>query len=391
MAAGDARSATNDLARLVQAEDMGPLGCLTAARVLGRFDPRLAVSFARQGAAHATLAALQDDLRLLLRGEKAGQRFLQSTLQRAPLLPAQNLFPFTKFFGTNTLPILLEVLTVVKTNTTRPADEALRPVLDRHWEQRIRPELLTQFAEVCLAGAQGGAAPPEAAQASEAVTWVQDAADHGYARAQMLLGQLYSHGVGVSANGETAARWMRQALDQGYPHAACELGRLSVALGQRAEAIRWFRRGAQDGCSAAEVGLARALLSGSGGTPEEQEEAVAALRKAAARGSPEANLDLGNLDEQQGKIEDALKAYREAARKGATPAQIRLGDLLSDGISTKPDYVEAWMWLSLAAARGDRVAATAARSVEHKLSPEQRQDAQSRLQQMEETLSEGGH
>lgn len=86
LAAGEARWATNDVARLGQSNDLGPVGCLVAAHALGRFDPRLAIVFSQQGAGRVSAAALQEDMRVLLRGEEAGPKFLRGVLQRAPAL-----------------------------------------------------------------------------------------------------------------------------------------------------------------------------------------------------------------------------------------------------------------------------------------------------------------
>jgi TPR repeat protein len=229
----------------------------------------------------------------------------------------------------------------------------------------------------------------EVARPTETAGWVRDAAEHGFAQAQMLLGSLYAHGLGVAADAESAAVWMRRAEEQGYPHAACELGRLHATTGNRSEAIRCFRRGAAGDCSAAEIGLARLLLDGPAALAEPPEEAMVALRKASERGAAEAHLILATLHERRGQMEAALEACRAAAMRRYLPAQVRLGSLLSDGVSTRPDYVEAWLWFSLAAGQGDRMAAVQARSVERKLTPEQRADARIRLRQTEELLIGG--
>ncbi len=388
LAANEVGSATDDIVRLAQAPDTGPLGCLIAAHVLGRSDPRPAIAFSLQGAERASATALQDDLRLLLRGEEAGPKFLRGVLQRGAALSEQEVLTLMRLFGTNALPIGMECCTSLKASPGVPPDEVLRPVFERHWEKEIRPHLLTEFAKLCLAGQQRASLRPDSGPATAAAGWLREAAERGFAQAQMLLGQLYAHGVGVIANSETAVMWMRKAEEQGYPHAACELGRLYRATGNRSEAIRWFRRGAEAGCSAAQVGLALSLLSGPGATPEQQEEAIAASRKASEQGERDAYMVLGNVYEQRGQIEEALNAYREAAMKGLTPAQLKLGDLLSDGLSTKPDYVEAWIWFNLATAQGDRVAAIFARSVERKLTPAQLEDAKVRLRQTRSAVQE---
>jgi TPR repeat protein len=383
LAAGEARLATNDTARLTQAEDTGPLGCLIAAHALGRFDPRLAVAFSQQGAARATPTALQDDLRVLLRGEKAGQQFLQSSLRRAPLFKEKDLLALMKLIGTNALPIVFDGFTALRTNPNLPPDEALRPVIERHWEKGIRPPLLTAFAKSCITVYLASSPRPDASQATAAAGWLREAADQGYAPAQILLGQLYAQGLGVKTDSKAAAIWIGKAAEQGYPHAACELGRLYLSLNDRDEAARWFRQGAQEDCPAAEIGLAQLLLGATGATREQQEEGIGLLRKAAKHNSVEALFYLGMAYEQRNKMEEAVDSYREAAVKGLMQAQLKLGVLLSDGFFTKPDYVEAWVWLKQAASQGNRFADTLARTVERKFTGEQPEDARQRLKQIE--------
>ncbi len=383
LAAGEARWATNDMARLTKANDTGPLGYLLAAHALGSFDPRLAVTFSQQGAASTTPAALQDDLRLLLRGEEAGQKFLRGTLQRAPAFNVQNLQAFMRLIGTNALPVVLDGFATMSTSSNLPPDEALRPVVERHWEKEIRPWLLTAFANLCLTGYQATSPHADASQAAAAAGWLLEAAELGHTPAQMLLGRLYTHGLGVTANPATAAMWMRKAAERGYPHAACELGRLYAKLGNQDEAARWFRIGAQDNCPGSEIGLAQLLLGTSGMTREQQEEGLGLLRKASEHGSVEAQFYLGMVYEQRKQIEEAVNYYREAAVKGLVQAQMKLAELLTDGFSMKPDFVEAWVWCKQAAAQGNRLAAAQVRSVERKLTVEQMEDARRRLRQIE--------
>lgn len=57
-----------------------------------------------------------------------------------------------------------------------------------------------------------------------AVRWIRQAADHGYAPAQNLLASFYDIGAGVPRNSVDAAKWYRRAADQGYPPAQRTLG-----------------------------------------------------------------------------------------------------------------------------------------------------------------------
>ena len=47
----------------------------------------------------------------------------------------------------------------------------------------------------------------------------------GFPRAQFLLGEAYSRGLGVEQSDEEAARWYQSAAWLGYPAAQTELGR----------------------------------------------------------------------------------------------------------------------------------------------------------------------
>jgi len=54
---------------------------------------------------------------------------------------------------------------------------------------------------------------------AEAVRLYRQAAEQGFAPAQMALAGLYLRGDGVAQNRDEAARWMQRAADAGDPHA----------------------------------------------------------------------------------------------------------------------------------------------------------------------------
>jgi TPR repeat protein len=79
----------------------------------------------------------------------------------------------------------------------------------------------------------------------------RDLAGTGDAKAQYLLGQLYTKGLGVSQNHYEAARWYRKSAEQGNPEAETALGQ-SFELGRGVgrnygEAARWYRLAADRG------------------------------------------------------------------------------------------------------------------------------------------------
>jgi hypothetical protein len=50
---------------------------------------------------------------------------------------------------------------------------------------------------------------------SEALKWVQKAAEQGYATSQVRLGNMYRFGTGVPKNSIEAVKWFRKAAEQG--------------------------------------------------------------------------------------------------------------------------------------------------------------------------------
>jgi len=76
------------------------------------------------------------------------------------------------------------------------------------------------------------------------------------------------------------------------------------------------------------------------------------FRKAAEQGDPEAQFCLGDMynngygvtkDEQQ-----AVTLFRKSAEQRFAPSQINLGIMYSQGRGVEQDFIEAFMWLTIA-------------------------------------------
>src|SRR5258708_759895 len=145
-------------------------------------------------------------------------------------------------------------------------------------------------------------------------------AESGDPEAQYGLGRIYEAGRILSLDKEKSAYWYQKSADQGYAPAAYWV------CGKRAN---------QDGL-----------------------EHERCLWRAAAKGVPEAQFWLsvafdqrlwfGVTDEQE-----ALRGFRKAAehapdRGGAGQGRNNLGILYADGDGVPNDYVQAYMWFSLA-------------------------------------------
>ena len=137
-------------------------------------------------------------------------------------------------------------------------------------------------------------------------------AEQGMAKAQYLLGRMYSDGHGVAQNYKEAAKWMRKAAEQG--HAG---GQLTIGF--------YYQKGR-------------------GGVPQDDDEAV--------------------------------KWIRKAAEQGHAVAQLNLGFIYDKGRSVLRDKILAHMWSNISAANGFTIASNARTLFEMRMTASQIAEAQ---------------
>lgn len=217
----------------------------------------------------------------------------------------------------------------------------------------MRLALIALLFTLCGGGASAQAAdgamgPP--ATYGEAIRWYDKAARAGSASAQYLLGLMLETGQGRARDPARAARWYARAAAQGHARAQLRLG--------------WMRHNGE-------------------GVPRDTGRAAVLYADAAAQGLPEAAFNLGYLYEQgDGVPEDSVRAasfYRQAAEKGLGEAQLNLGLLLAARESDRPALRDAFLWLSLAAARAVPGAGEARASLRARLSAAEIAEVRQRL------------
>ena len=131
-----------------------------------------------------------------------------------------------------------------------------------------------------------------------------------------------------------------------------------------ATAMRLWRPLAEHGNAKAQYRLAM-MYSGAQGVPEDLNERVKWLRRAAEQGHAEAPEALGRIYRYStGKYfpqdyEEAIMWYRVAAERGNTQAQSSLGRMYEIAEGVSQDYAEARKWYRMAAEQGDSVAMVA--------------------------------
>ncbi len=171
-------------------------------------------------------------------------------------------------------------------------------------------------------------------------------------KAQATLGFLYGEGLGVPQDYTEAVRWYRKAADQGEAYAQNKLGN-RYRLGQ--------------------------------GVPQDHVEAVTWYRLAAEQGHAGAQNNLGVMyDDGKGVLQDyaeAVKWYRLAAEQGYASSLFNLGAKYGLGQGVPQDYVLAHTWLNLATSRyppgeGHDRSVLARDGVAERMTPAQIADAQ---------------
>ena len=121
-----------------------------------------------------------------------------------------------------------------------------------------------------------------------------------------------------------------------------------------AEAVRWYRRAAEQGLAEAQYNLGVMYAKGEG-VPQDHAEAMRWYRRAAEQGDASAQGILGHMYYNGiGFPQDhaeAVRWYRRAAEQGDASAQGILAYMYENGIGVPQDFVQAHKWYNLAASR----------------------------------------
>ena len=164
-------------------------------------------------------------------------------------------------------------------------------------------------------------------------------------------------------NYSEAVKYFRKAAEQGYAKAQNNLGDCyywgNGVEKNYAEAVKWFKKAAEQGDAYAQCNLGYCYENGEGVT-KDKTEAVKWYKKAAEQGHAEAQKELGDCyyygwGVKEDKTE-AVKWYKKAAEQGNERAQRELGDCYRLGWGVKMDDTEAVKWYKKAAEQGNEYA-----------------------------------
>ncbi len=198
-----------------------------------------------------------------------------------------------------------------------------------------------------------------ASDAKQALSWIQQAAEGGLARAQLDLGGLYMYGgKEIKADGAKAMEWFQKAAAQGNREAEYFIGELYLTgqgvAADAKKAVEHWRIGAEAGIAEAQQRLGITLAQ----SAETFDEGLAWLLKAASEGTGngqrDAAAELGNIYARgkggvQQSMEEAARWYAVAAEGGSVKAQFIYALLLLDGDIIPQNREKGMMMLRLAA------------------------------------------
>ena len=226
----------------------------------------------------------------------------------------------------------------------------------------------------------GRHAEGDEAKNEESIEWLKKAAKKKSAIAQNGLGVSYEIGQGLPKDPKKAREWFLKAAEQGYAVAQSNLAQ-HYMLGSGAnkfgidkvvkvkieelpdgggidfgEAVKWFRRAADQGYPFAKMNLGGLYLEGRG-VEQNTQLGVSWTRKAAEADEPLAQFNMGWLY-YDGKLvqQDYKTAYSwfsRSAENGWADGQLGVGKMLINGLGVEKDTSRGFKWVLQAAEKGN--------------------------------------
>ena len=158
-------------------------------------------------------------------------------------------------------------------------------------------------------------------------------AEQGDARAQTVMGLMYTNGIGAPRDDVEAVKWFRLAANQGYAQAQYNLGLMyAVGLGvsqDDTEAVKWYRLAAVQGYVKAKNALKitepkLAQQSKKKLFKAEEEAQLKAEEEARLKAEKEAQIKAEKAARLKAKKVARLRAEREAQLKALKVARLRV-------------------------------------------------------------------
>ena len=203
--------------------------------------------------------------------------------------------------------------------------------------------------------------PPQVDVTDMPVVALRDLAEAGNLDAQTELGERYQGGYGgVRRDYGEAVRWYRRSADQGHALGQAFLGFMySNGRGVQqdyGEAVRWYRRSAEQGHALGQSNLGSMYSTGRG-VRQDAAEAARWYRRSADQGHSLGQSNLGVLYRDGRGVSqndtEAVRWFRRSADQGRAGAQANLGWMYKNGRGVVQDDAEAFRWFRRSAEQGN--------------------------------------
>lgn len=122
--------------------------------------------------------------------------------------------------------------------------------------------------------------------------WMKRSAELGYTKGQSDLADCYYNGIGISQEYSLAKEWYIKAANAGNDYAATEVGKMEMDNNNYFEAVKWFRKAAENGYDDAQNRLGCRYDNGQG-VEKNKAEAFKWFMKAAQQGHMKAQANVG--------------------------------------------------------------------------------------------------
>jgi hypothetical protein len=193
------------------------------------------------------------------------------------------------------------------------------------------------------------------------VAELQAAANQGNDRAMIKLGLLYDVGQeGITQNFDEAVKWFRKAANDKDPEAQYWMGYVYLhGTGvdkNLSEAVKWFRLSADAGQPWAQTVLGHLYERGLG-VEKDDKKAFDYIQKAAIKGYPFGEEALGTFFLKgigtETNLTEAFTWFQKSAESGYDKAEVDLGKCYLLGLDVEQNWNNAIYWFQKAALQGD--------------------------------------
>jgi hypothetical protein len=151
---GQSRYTAEQLDRLFNSREMGPVGFFVTTALLNRVQPELAKRFALRGLTRLQSSYFEEDCKLLFTGDTALSRSVARLAKDLQLLDQADLKALDALFqGSGNL--LEKAAARARADANAPAVEVLSPLLEHFWDNHMKAVFRAGFQKVAF-GAAGG-------------------------------------------------------------------------------------------------------------------------------------------------------------------------------------------------------------------------------------------